>query len=120
MSLLTRLKKSRIKRKMRVRKRILAIDKPRLSVYRSLNQLYAQVIDDVNKKTLVSCSTLELPSAEKKDKDKTAQAYAIGAMLSKKAQEAGINQVVFDRGRFLFHGRIKAFAQAVVEGGVKI
>ena len=113
-------KKDRIKaqrRVMRVRSRIKRYGMPpRVSVFRSLKHMYAQIIDDMNDATLVSCSSLELDSTQK---DKKAVAYAVGIELAKRAKEKGIDSVVFDRGRFKFHGRVKALADGLREGTLK-
>ena len=89
--------------------------KPRLTVFRSNTQIYAQLIDDVNGKTLASASSLGL-----KDKvTKIEQAAKVGALVAKVAQEAGITEVVFDRNGYLYHGRIKQLADAAREAGLK-
>lgn len=89
--------------------------KPRLTVFRSNAQIYAQVIDDVQGKTLASASSLGL-----KDKvTKTEQAAKVGAELAKAAQEAGVTEVVFDRNGYLYHGRVKQLADAAREAGLK-
>jgi large subunit ribosomal protein L18 len=89
--------------------------KPRLSVFRSNSQIYAQVIDDVNGKTLASASSLGI-----KDKmTKTEQAAKVGALVAKAALAAGITEVVFDRNGYLYHGRVKQLADAAREAGLK-
>lgn len=89
--------------------------KPRLTVFRSNAQIYAQLIDDVQGKTLAAASSLGL-----KDKvTKTEQAAQVGALVAKAAQEAGITSVVFDRNGYLYHGRIKQLADAAREAGLK-
>ena len=89
--------------------------KPRLTVFRSNTQIYAQLIDDVNGKTLASASSLGL-----KDKvNKIEQAAKVGALLAKVAMEAGITEVVFDRNGYLYHGRVKSLADSAREGGLK-
>ena len=89
--------------------------KPRLTVFRSNTQIYAQLIDDVNGKTLASASSLGL-----KDKvNKIEQAAKVGALLAKVAKEAGITEVVFDRNGYLYHGRVKQLADAAREAGLK-
>jgi len=89
--------------------------KPRLTVFRSNTQIYAQVIDDVQGKTLASASSLTI-----KDKmNKTEQAAKVGALVAKSAQEAGITEVVFDRNGYLYHGRVKQLADAAREAGLK-
>ncbi len=89
----------------------------RVSVFRSLRHIYAQVIDDSIGKTLVSCSSLDL---ENLSGDKKAIAQAIGFELAKRAQNKGITTAVFDRGSFLYHGRVKALAEGLRDGGLKI
>ena len=94
-------------------------DRPRLSVYRSLNHIYAQLIDDLSGKTLLAASTLspELKDAAKaKKKD---QAKEVGKLLAKKCVEAKIEAVVFDRNGFNYHGRVAAVAEGAREGGLK-
>lgn len=109
--------KYRIKRReLRVRKRF-SDDKPRVSVFRSLSNVYAQIIDDKTQKTLVSESSLNI-KAEKKNK--TEVAHQVGIELAKKALNKGIKEVVFDRGSFLYHGRVKALAEGLREGGIKL
>ena len=89
--------------------------KPRLTVFRSNTQIYAQLIDDVNGKTLASAPSLGL-----KDKvNKIEQAAKVGALLAKVAMEAGITEVVFDRNGYLYHGRVKQLADAAREAGLK-
>ena len=110
--------KSRQRRHLRVRNRISGTaERPRLNVYRSLANIYAQVIDDVNGVTLVSASS--------QDKDfknyggNIEAAKAIGAEVAKRALEKGINEVVFDRGGYVYHGRTAALAEAAREAGLK-
>ena len=108
------------RRRQRVRSTLRArgVGKPRLSVHRSGRHIYAQVIDDAAGKTLASASTLD-----KDLKGKTAAtregAAAVGKALAERAKKAGVSQVVFDRGGFLFHGRVKALADAAREGGLE-
>ncbi len=89
--------------------------KPRLTVFRSNAQIYAQVIDDVQGVTLASASSLGL----KQKVSKTEQAAKVGALVAKVAQEAGITQVIFDRNGYLYHGRVKQLAEAAREAGLK-
>ncbi|MBP6609478.1 MAG: 50S ribosomal protein L18 [Paludibacter sp.] len=89
--------------------------KPRLTVFRSNAQIYAQVIDDVQGVTLASASSLGL----KEKVSKTEQAAKVGALVAKVAQEAGITQVIFDRNGYLYHGRVKQLAEAAREAGLK-
>ena len=109
---------ARIKRHMRVRKNISGTaQRPRLNVFRSLNNIYAQIIDDVEGKTLVSASSM--------DKDfegyggNIEAAKAVGKAVAEKALAAGIKQVVFDRGGYVYHGRVAALAEGAREGGLE-
>jgi large subunit ribosomal protein L18 len=90
---------------------------PRVSVFRSLKHIYAQIIDDNISKTIVGCSSMELEAMQG---DKRAIALHVGRELGKRAIEKGINAVVFDRGRFKYHGRVKALADGLREGGLKV
>jgi len=110
-----------LRRKRHVRRRVVGTpDRPRLSVYRSLRHIYAQLIDDVAGRTLASASTLS-----KGVKDEVAgtgnreAAAKVGALLAQRAKEAGITAVCFDRGGRKFHGRVKALAEAAREGGLQ-
>ena len=94
-------------------------ERPRLSVYRSLAHIYAQVIDDLKGKTLAAASSLTLAGKGKKKLSKTEQAKAVGMNVAAAAKTAGIEKVVFDRGRFLYRGRIKLLADSAREGGLK-
>jgi large subunit ribosomal protein L18 len=111
-------KKDRIKahrRVLRVRSRIKRYGMPpRVSVFRSSNHIYAQIIDDMNSKTLASSSSLGLGIRGNKE-----NAYAVGLDLAKKAKAQGIDAVVFDRGRFKYHGRVAALADGLREGTLK-
>lgn len=111
----------RLKRHKRVRAKIKGTEAtPRLSVYRSLNHIYAQLIDDVKGNTLVTASTLDKAVKDTlSGKDKKAQAYAVGELLAKKAKEKGIEAVVFDRGGYLYTGRVASLADGAREGGLK-
>lgn len=93
------------------------VARPRVSVFRSLRHMYAQVIDDAAGKTLVSCSSLDLAEL---NGDKKAVAQAVGRELAKRAKDKGITAAVFDRGSFLYHGRVEALAQGLREGGLEI
>jgi large subunit ribosomal protein L18 len=105
----------------RIRKKISGTaERPRLSVFRSQTHIYAQVIDDDAGRTLVSASTLDKDL--RKDKQRGADvkaAQAVGGLIARRAKEKGIEQVVFDRGGFLYHGRVKALADAAREAGLK-
>ena len=111
----------RLKRHKRVRNKISGTaESPRLSVYRSLNHIYAQLIDDVKGNTLVTASTLDKAVKGALDgKDKKAQAYEVGKLLASKAKEKGIETVVFDRGGYLYTGRVASLADGAREGGLK-
>lgn len=105
---------ARKRRHERVRKRVAgSTERPRLCVYRSLNHIYAQVIDDLAGHTLASASSLGEKGAGNID-----GATAVGKAIAEKAKAAGVTQVVFDRGGYLYHGRIKALADAAREGGL--
>jgi large subunit ribosomal protein L18 len=94
--------------------------RPRLCVFRSLNHIYAQVIDDVQGHTLVAASTLDAEIInDTAGKSKTDRAKVAGLMLAKRAASKGISQVTFDRGGYRYHGRVKALAEAAREGGLK-
>ena len=112
----------RKRRKRRVRKKIFgSADRPRLSVFRSLRHIYAQIVDDVSARTLVSASTKEKALAESLESTGNKDAAtAIGKALAARAVEAGVKQVAFDRSGYRYHGRVKALADAVREGGVKL
>lgn len=118
MSLLTKNKKRTARKLNRVRSKLKAnLSLPRVSVFRSLNHIYAQVIDDVAGSTLVSFSSLELKSAKGDKKD---VAQKVGIELAKLALSKNINEARFDRGSFLYHGRVKALADGLREGGLKV
>ncbi|MDX0424578.1 50S ribosomal protein L18 [Sinorhizobium medicae] len=110
-----------VRRASRVRRQIKAVanGRPRLSVHRSSKNIYAQIIDDVAGKTIASASTLDtdLRSSLKTGAD-TEAATAVGKLLAERASKAGVKDVVFDRGAFIYHGRIKALAEAAREGGL--
>jgi len=91
-------------------------ERPRLSIYRSLNHIYAQVIDDAKGMTLVSAST---QAAKSKTGGNVAAAREIGKLIAERAKEKGIKRVVFDRGGYLYHGRVKALADAAREAGLE-
>ncbi len=113
-------REKRIKIKKRVRKNISGTpQKPRMSVFRSNKHVSVQVIDDVAGKTLVSASSLNKEVAEKNNINKTEKAALVGKLIAEKAVKAGIKQVVFDRNGFIYHGRIKALAEASRKEGLK-
>ncbi len=111
------------RRKRRVRARIAgSAERPRLSVFRSLKEMYAQLVDDLNGKTITGLSTLS-PAVREKVKgqklSKTAQAKLVGLLIAVTAKSKGIERVVFDRNRYVYHGRVKALADGAREGGLK-
>jgi large subunit ribosomal protein L18 len=110
------------RRKVRVRKTLAARlnGRPRLSVHRSSKNIYAQIIDDTKGVTIASASTMEkdFRAAKKTGADKAA-ATAIGKLIAERAKKAKVTDVVFDRGGYIFHGRVKALAEAAREGGLK-
>ena len=111
---------SRIKIRRRIRKKLDGTEqKPRLSIFRSNKNIFAQVIDDVNGKTLAAASSLSKEIAEKKDINKVEQAKLVGNLIAQKAIEKGVQTVVFDRGGYLYHGRVKNLAESAREGGLK-
>ena len=96
-------------------------ERPRLNVFRSLEHIYAQVIDDVAGKTLVSASTVDKEVSEQvAGKKKREQATIVGKIVAQRALDAGIQEVVFDRGGYIYHGRVKALADGAREGGLKL
>lgn len=114
--------KKRARKKARVRKLISGTpERPRLSVFRSLNNIYAQIIDDTTGKTLLEASSLSKELAEelKSAKGKTSKSKMVGKLVAKKAAEKGITTCVFDRNGYAFHGRIKSVAEGAREGGLK-
>ena len=114
---------ARKRRQVRVRKNLSGgSERPRLNVFRSLNHIYAQVIDDSKGATLVSASSLDASIRETEvadGKGKTERASLVGKLVAERALEAGITQVVFDRGGYKYHGRVKALADASREAGLK-
>jgi len=104
--------------KVRIRRKVNGTaDRPRLAVFRSLKYIYAQVIDDASGKTIASASSREKDSGAKGAN--AAAAKAVGALIAKKAKDKGITEVVFDRGGYVYHGNIKALADAARENGLK-
>jgi len=112
---------ARQRRHKRVRIKVKGTDsRSRLCVFRSLNHIYAQVIDDSKGHTLASASTLDAEIKSEKDtKAKTGEAELVGSLIAKRALSKGISQVVFDRGGYKYHGRIKALAEAARQAGLK-
>lgn len=114
---------ARKRRQARVRKHVNGTtERPRLSVFRSLNHIYAQVIDDSNGVTLASASTIDSTlraSGVLNGKSRIEQSAAVGKTVAERALDAGVKEVVFDRGGFKYHGRVKALAEASREAGLK-
>ena len=111
-------KQVRAKRHLRIRKKVFGTtERPRLSVYRSDKNIYAQIIDDVNSVTLVSASSLDKDISAKGGNKEGAK--AVGELIAKKALENGVSEVVFDRGGYVYHGRIQQLAEAAREAGLK-
>ena len=115
------LRAARIRRHARVRKQVNGTpERPRLAVFRSLSHIYAQVIDDVERKTIAAASDVEAGLKTKiTGKKKEEVAAIIGTLLAERAKEKGVSKVVFDRGGFVFHGRVKALAEAARESGLE-
>lgn len=111
---------SRLKRHRRIRMKISGTtQRPRLNVFRSLDNIFVQVIDDVVGNTLASASTIDKKlRAELEGKNKKEQATLVGKAIAERALAAGVKEVVFDRGGYLFHGRVKALADGAREGGL--
>ena len=111
----------RLQRHARVRKKVFGTsERPRFNVYRSLNHIYVQGIDDVKGVTLISASTMEKAVKEQiKDMNKTDAAKVVGMTAAKKALEAGVSEVVFDRGGYIYTGRVKSVADGAREAGLK-
>ena len=104
--------------KRRIRKKVFGTTSvPRLSVFRSNKQIYAQIIDDVTGKTLASSGSLKNEDAQKVNK--TTQAEMVGKLIAKKAKESGVEKVFFDRNGYLYHGRIKSLAESARKEGLK-
>jgi len=114
-------REARIRRHERVRKGLAGTaERPRLNVFRSLNNIYAQVIDDGRGATLTAASSLdEEIKSQLEGKKKTDASKLVGMLIAKRAKEAGIVEVVFDRGGYRYHGRVKALAEAAREVGLK-
>ena len=117
------MKKEMIKQQQRSRRKLRVgvkgnSERPRLSVYRSLNHIYSQIIDDSKGITLAAASDLDLDKSTIKNKKKTEVSIEVGRLLAKKAKEKSIGKVVFDKGFFKYHGRVKAVADGAREGGL--
>ena len=110
-------RQARVRRHKRVRGKIFGTaERPRLVVFRSSRGIEAQLVDDLDGKTLAAASWLQLKAGKG---SKTAQAAEVGKLLAANAKQAGVEAVVFDRGGYLYHGRVKALADAAREGGLK-
>ena len=112
---------ARIRRHVRIRRKVSGTaERPRLSVYRSLNHIYAQIIDDSRGSTLVAVSTLDKDfSSEKGHKGNVSMAKKVGQLIAKRALEKGLKKVVFDRSGYLYHGRVRALAEGAREAGLE-
>jgi len=109
----------RTRRRIGIRKRVQGTpDRPRLSIYRSLNHIYVQVIDDLAGTTVASASTRDKAFNGKAGTGNAAAAAEVGKLIAERATKAGVSNVVFDRGGFKYHGRVKALADAAREGGL--
>lgn len=113
--------KARLKRHLRVRKKVVGtVERPRLNVFRSSKHIYAQVIDDTNGVTIVSASTLDKSISEGIENGGSIEAARkVGELIAQRAKEKGIASVVFDRGGYLYHGRVQALADAAREVGLE-
>lgn len=113
-------KARRVMRHIRVRRKVKGTsERPRLAIFRSLNHIYAQVIDDTKGETLAAASSLEGElKAKSEGKAKSEIATQVGVLISERAKEKGVNTVVFDRGGYKFHGRLKSLAEAARKGGL--
>ena len=115
---------SKLERRQKIRKRIRknlsgTTERPRMSVFRSNRQIYVQLIDDEAGNTLVSASSRNKEVAAKKGINKSEQAQLVGKLIAEKSLAKGIENVVFDRGGYLYHGRVKQLAEAARKGGLK-
>ena len=111
----------RLRRHTRVRKKVSgSSDRPRLNIFRSLNHIYAQVIDDTAGQTIVAASTLDDDlKPQMKGLKKVEQAALVGTAIAEKSKEKGVTTVIFDRGGYKYHGRVKSLAEAAREAGLK-
>jgi large subunit ribosomal protein L18 len=116
-SLQRKLKQQRNRRALRVRSQLTTSDMPRITVFRSLKHMYAQLIDASGTKTVASCSSLDIKNIKG---DKKQQAKAIGKELARRALAQGIDKAQFDRGKFLYHGRVQALAEGLRESGFTV
>jgi large subunit ribosomal protein L18 len=111
----------RVRRHGRVRKKVVGTaERPRLNVYRSLNNIFAQVVDDSTHSTLVSASTIDKELKGKvKSGGNVASAKMVGELVAKRAKEKGVEKVIFDRGGYQYHGRVKSLAEGAREAGLE-
>ncbi len=117
MAKITTKKGQMVSRHARVRKKVTGTsERPRLTVFRSLNNVYAQIIDDSLGNTIVASSSLKLDTGDQK---KTEVAFTVGKNIAELAKKAGISKVVFDRGGYKYHGRVKSLADGAREGGIE-
>lgn len=120
--MITKVKRNTVRQRVhdRVRAKVSGTaERPRLNVYRSLNHIYTQIIDDANGVTLASASTITKKGEDKKSGGNISASQEVGKLIAERAQAAGVKKVVFDRGGYLYHGRIKALADAAREAGLE-
>ena len=120
--MLTRISKNQKREHVhdRIRKKMQGTaQRPRLNVYRSLNHIYVQLVDDLHGKTLVSASTAEGKKEDRRTGGNVAAAKAVGKTIAERAKAKGVSKVVFDRGGYIYHGRVKALADAAREAGLQ-
>ena len=120
--MLTQISKNQTRRRVheRIRKKVMGTsERPRLNVYRSLNHIYVQVIDDLKGETLVSANSAEGKKQSRPTGGNLASAKAVGKNVAERAKAKGITKVVFDRGGYIYHGRVKAVADAAREAGLQ-
>lgn len=120
--MLTKISKNQTRNRVheRIRKKLMGTaERPRLNVYRSLSHIYVQLIDDLDGKTLVSANSAEGKKSERRTGGNVAAAKAVGKAIAERAKQKGITKVVFDRGGYLYHGRIRALAEAAREAGLQ-
>src|SRR5215469_12580412 len=120
--MLTQISKNDTRRRVheRIRKKVLGTsERPRLNIYRSLNHIYAQVIDDLEGVTLASASSAEGKKASRTSGGNLAAAKVVGKSVAERAKAKGVTKVVFDRGGYIYHGRVKALADAAREAGLQ-
>ena len=120
--MLTKISKNQTRNRVheRIRKKVMGTsERPRLNVYRSLNHIYVQLIDDLKGATLVAANSAEGKKGERRTGGNVASAKAVGKAIAERAKEKGITKVVFDRGGYIYHGRVKALADAAREAGLQ-